>query len=56
MVTQEGRYMTVQENNDMEIGVAEDIVPHENREVSRDNNEEVEVIRIVHECFERFDG
>ena len=48
--------MTAQGNNGMEIGVAEDIDPHENAELMRDNNEEVEVIRMVHECFERFDG
>ena len=48
--------MTTQGNNDMEIGVAEDIVPHINAKVMRDNNEEVEVIRMVQKCFERFDG
>ena len=56
MATQEGRYMTAQGNNDMEIGVAEDIVPHENVEVLRDYNKEVKVIRRVHEYFESFNG
>ena len=56
MAMQEGRYMTGNGNNDMEIGVAKDIDPHENAEVIWDNYEEVEVIRMVHKCFERFDG
>jgi hypothetical protein len=56
MATQEWRYMMTQGNDGIEIGVAEDIDLHENAEVMRDNNEEVEVIRMVHECFERFDG
>ena len=45
MATQKMRYMTAQRNNGIKIGVAFDNVPHENIEVVRDNNEEVEVIR-----------
>ena len=45
MATQKMRYMTAQRNNGIKIGVACDNVLHENIEVVRDNNEEVEVIR-----------
>ena len=47
--------MTRNGNNDMEMGVAEDIDPHENTKVMRDNNDEMEVFRMVHKCFETFD-
>ena len=52
MTTQEKSYMTVYGNNDMEIEVDGDMA----LERCEDNNEEVEVIHLVNECFRSYDG
>ena len=56
MATQGGTCMNAKGNNDMKIGVKEDIVPEQHAKVMGNNNEGVEVIRMVHECFKRYDG
>ena len=56
MATQEGSYMTVQGNNDIETEVDEDMALEKNAKMMQDNNEKAEVIKMVNECFRRYDG
>ena len=54
--TQEGRYMTVEANNDTGRDVDGDILLETNTETVEDSREGVEVVRMVNECFKRYDG
>ena len=48
--------MTLEANNDPGRGVDGDILPETNTEAVQDSNEEVEVVRMINECFMRYDG
>ena len=54
--TKEGSYMTVETNYDTGRGVDGDILPETNGEAAQDSGEEVEVVRMVNQCFKRYDG
>ena len=47
--------MTVETNNDTGRDVDEDILPETNTETMQDSRVEVEVLRMVNECFKRYD-
>jgi hypothetical protein len=53
---QEGSYMTVEANNDSGRDVDEDLLQETNTEAMEDSREGVEVVRMVNECFKRYDG
>jgi hypothetical protein len=48
--------MTVEANNDTESPVEGDLLPETNTESVEDSREGVEVVRMVNECFKRYDG
>ena len=48
--------MTVEANIDAGRDVDGDIIPETNTETMQDSRERVEVVRMVNECFKRYDG
>jgi hypothetical protein len=54
--TQEGSYMTVDANNDTGSDVDGDLLQETNTGVVEDSREGVEVVRMVNECFKKYDG